>query len=61
MLGLVDKLLLEINNNFQEYINDFEYIKNNFTQIDYNTDLDYNIDLEQTDVKDIIMYTRLEM
>ena len=31
-----DKLLFDINNNFKEYINDIEYIKNNFTQIDNN-------------------------
>jgi hypothetical protein len=57
-----DKLLLEIKNNFEEYINDFEYIKNNFTQIDYNQDLDTNkyliIDkyiklIEQNNIKDV--------
>jgi|688.fasta_scaffold546972_2 hypothetical protein len=30
-----DKLLSNINKNFQEYLSDIEYIKNNFTQINF--------------------------
>lgn len=44
-----DKLLFEINKNFQENINDIEYIKNTFTQINstnsnYESNKYYNID-----------------
>ncbi len=31
-----DKLLFEINKNFQEYISDIEYVKNTFTQTNFN-------------------------
>jgi len=42
-----DKLLFDINNNFQEYINDIEYIKKNFIQIDniINSEKYFNINI----------------
>ena len=43
-IEIEDKLLFDINNNLQEYISNFKYIRNNFTQIEseFNTLLNIN-------------------